>query len=41
MAVVDPEYERHRRAWLGFVTFMKVSIVAIVLILIGMALFLL
>ena len=41
MAVVDPDYERHLRNWLGFVRFIKISVVVIVLILIGMALFLL
>jgi Bacterial aa3 type cytochrome c oxidase subunit IV len=39
MAVVDPELERHRQAWLGFTRLMKYSVAIIVLILIGLALF--
>ncbi len=41
MSVADPELERHRRTWIGFTRFMKISLVVIVLILIGMALSLL
>ena len=41
MAVIDPELERHRRTWLGFTWFIKISLLVIVIILIGMALFLL
>jgi hypothetical protein len=41
MAVVDPELERHRRTWIGFVWFIKISLLVIVITLIGMALFLL
>jgi len=41
MAVMDPELERHRRTWIGFTWFIKISLLVIVLILIGMALFLL
>jgi hypothetical protein len=37
MSVADPELERHRRTWIGFTRFMKISLVAVVLILIGMA----
>jgi aa3 type cytochrome c oxidase subunit IV len=40
MAAVDPEYERHRRTWIGFTWFIKISLLVIVLILVGMALFL-
>jgi hypothetical protein len=40
MAVMDPEFERHRRTWIGFTRFLKISLVVIVLVLIGMALFL-
>jgi hypothetical protein len=40
MAVVDPDYERHRRTWIGFTWFIKISLLVIVLILIGMAIFL-
>jgi hypothetical protein len=38
---VDADYEAHRETWLGFVRFVKIMTTAVVLILIGMALFLL
>ena len=41
MAVVDPELERHRRTWIGFTWFIKISLLVIVITLGGMALFLL
>jgi hypothetical protein len=41
MTAADPEYERHRRTWLGFTWFIKLSLLAVVLTLIGMAIFLL
>jgi hypothetical protein len=41
MAAIDPELERHRRAWIGFTWFIKISIVVVVIILAGMAIFLL
>ena len=41
MTTVDPDYQRHYRSWIGFTKFIKISMVVIVLILIGMALFLL
>ena len=40
MTAVDPELERHRRIWIGFTRFIKISLLVIVLILIGMAIFL-
>jgi hypothetical protein len=40
MAAVDPEYERHRRTWIGFTRLLKYAIAAIVVILVGMAIFL-
>ena len=40
MAAVDPDFERHRRTWIGFTWFIKISLLVVVLILIGMALFL-
>ncbi len=40
MAVVDPDYERHRRTWIGFTWFIKISLLVVVLILVGMAIFL-
>ena len=41
MTVVDPELERHRRTWIGFTWFIKISLLTVVIILILMALFLL
>ena len=41
MTVIDPELERHRRTWIGFTWFVKIMLIAIVIILVGMAIFLL
>jgi len=41
MAVMDPELERHRRTWIGVTWFIKISLLVVVIILVGMALFLL
>ena len=41
MTAVDPELARHRSTWIGFTWFIKISILVIVLILAGMAIFLL
>ena len=41
MTAVDPEFERHRRNWIGFTWFIKISILVIVITLGGMAIFLL
>lgn len=41
MAVVDPEYEFHRKTWLGFTRLLRYALAVIILILIGMAIFLL
>jgi len=38
---VDADFERHRQTWLGFVRFVKIMTIVVVLILIGMAIFLL
>ena len=40
MTAVDPELERHRRTRIGFTWFIKISLVVIVVILAGMAIFL-
>ncbi len=40
MAAIDPDYERHRRTWIGFTWFIKIMVVLIVIILAGMAIFL-
>lgn len=39
MAVIDPELERHRQAWIGFTRFIKYALAAIIIILIGLAIF--
>jgi Bacterial aa3 type cytochrome c oxidase subunit IV len=41
MTAIDPEFERHRRTWLGFTRLLKYAIAIIVIILLGMAIFLL
>ena len=42
MSVADPELERHRQTWIGFTRFHQDPLlIVVVLILIGMALFLL
>jgi len=41
MSVADPELQRHRQTWIGFTRFLRIALVVVVLILIGMALFLL
>ena len=41
MAAIDPDLQRHRRTWLGFTWFIKISVVVIVVTLAGMAIFLL
>jgi IS5 family transposase len=41
MAAVDPEFEHHRQTWLGFTRLIRYALAVIVLILIGMAIFLL
>lgn len=41
MAAIDPELERHRQTWLGFTRLIKYAVAVIVIILIGMAIFLL
>jgi hypothetical protein len=41
MAVVDPEFQQHYRTWLGFTRLLKFGLAAIVILLGGMAIFLL
>jgi aa3 type cytochrome c oxidase subunit IV len=41
MTVVDPEFQQHYRTWIGFIRLIKFGLGAIVIILIGMAIFLL
>jgi hypothetical protein len=40
MTVIDPEFERHRRTWIGFTRLLRWAVAVIVVILIGMAIFL-
>jgi hypothetical protein len=41
MSAADPEFQRHYRSWIGFTHFLRIGLIVVVLILIGMALFLL
>ena len=41
MTVIDPELERHRETWIGFTRFIRYALAVIVIVLIGMAIFLL
>jgi hypothetical protein len=41
MTAIDPELERHRRTWIGFTRLMKYAVALVVIILVGMATFLL
>jgi hypothetical protein len=41
MTAIDPDLERHRQTWIGFTRLIKYSLAIVVIILIGMAIFLL
>ncbi len=41
MAVVDPDYERHRQAWIGFTRLLRYALATIIIVLIGLAYFIL
>jgi IS5 family transposase len=41
MTVIDPELERHRETWIGFTRFIRYALAVIIIVLIGMAIFLL
>jgi len=41
MTVIDPELERHRETWMGFTRFIRYALALIIIVLIGMAIFLL
>ena len=41
MTAVDPEFERHRQTWIGFTRFIRYALAVIIIVLIGMAIFLL
>jgi len=40
MAVLDPDYQRHYRFWLGFTKLMKYGVTFVVTLLVLMAIFL-
>jgi hypothetical protein len=41
MAVVDPQFQQHYRTWIGFTRLIKFGLLAIIILLVGMAIFLL
>jgi hypothetical protein len=41
MTVIDPEFERHRQTWIGFTRFIRYALALVIIVLIGMAIFLL
>jgi len=41
MTVIDPELERHRETWIGFTRFIRYALALVIIVLIGMAIFLL
>ena len=41
MTAIDPELERHRETWIGFTRFIRYALALVIIILIGMAIFLL
>ena len=41
MAVVDPQFQAHYRTWIGFTRLIKFGLLAMVILLVGMAIFLL
>lgn len=40
MAAIDPDFERRRQGWLGFTRLIRYSLAIIIVILIGLAIFL-
>jgi hypothetical protein len=41
MAVVDPQFQEHYRTWIGFTRLIKFGLLGMVILLVGMAIFLL
>ena len=41
MTVIDPQFQQHYRTWIGFTRLIKFGLLAIVILLVGMATFLL
>ena len=40
MAAIDPDFERRRQGWIGFTRLIRYTLAAVVILLIGMAIFL-
>lgn len=40
MAAIDPDFERRRQGWIGFTRLIRYALAAIIILLIGMAIFL-
>ncbi|HJU15632.1 MAG TPA: aa3-type cytochrome c oxidase subunit IV [Stellaceae bacterium] len=41
MTMTDPEFERHRQTWIGFTRLLRWTVAIIIIVLVGMAIFLL
>jgi hypothetical protein len=41
MAVIDPEFQRHYRTWIGFTRLLKFGLLTMIILLVGMSIFLL
>ena len=41
MAVIDPQFQQHYRTWIGFTRLIKFGLLAMIILLVGMAIFLL
>jgi hypothetical protein len=39
MTAIDPELERHRQTWIGFTRLIRYALAAIIIILVGLAIF--
>jgi hypothetical protein len=39
MAVVDPDFEQHRRTWIAFTRLIRYALATIVIVLVGLAIF--
>jgi Bacterial aa3 type cytochrome c oxidase subunit IV len=39
MAVVDPDFEQHRRTWIAFTRLIRYVLATIVIVLVGLAIF--
>ena len=41
MAVIDPQFQQHYRTWIGFTRLIKYGLLVVIIVLVGMAIFLL